>query len=225
MLKAGFTQANMPPSIGQVSGDSAFHNQNIIVHGNPELVGGRANQTTFNVVYHNKWLNINVSYSYLYYKNPIDYYYQYEQPYIAYSPINDNWADVHSVHYDLRLSPFKNDLLALKLGGGFSYTKVDSKVLGRVTHFQAPMYYELTFNYKNFSAYYQGAIPCKGLSIPMIYDSELSSAIGVRYKYKDWAFQLSCDNFLTNPESHYHSIENSIVRTQGTSYVKMPGTE
>ena len=57
-------------------------------------------------------------------------------------------ADVHSVHYDLRLSPFKNDLLALKLGGGFSYTKVDSKVLGRVTHFQAPMYYELTFNYK-----------------------------------------------------------------------------
>ena len=54
----------------------------------------------------------------------------------------------------------------------------------------------------------------------MIYDSELSSAIGVRYKYKDWAFQLSCDNFLTNPESHYHSIENSIVRTQGTSYVK-----
>lgn len=87
------------------------------------------------------------------------------------------------------------------------------------------MYYELTFNYKNFSAYYQGAIPCKGLSIPMIYDSELSSAIGVRYKYKDWAFQLSCDNFLTNPESHYHSIENSIVRTQGTSYVKMPGTE
>lgn len=127
---------------------------------------------------------------------------------------------MHSVHYDLRLSPFKNDLLALKLGGGFSYTKVDSKVLGRVTHFQAPMYYELTFNYKNFSAYYQGAIPCKGLSIPMIYDSELSSAIGVRYKYKDWAFQLSCDNFLTNPESHYHSIENSIVRTQGTSYVK-----
>lgn len=127
---------------------------------------------------------------------------------------------MHSVHYDLRLSPFKNDLLALKLGGGFSYTKVDSKVLGRVTHFQAPMYYELTFNYKNFSAYYQGAIPCKGLSIPMIYDSELSSAIGVRYKYKDWAFQLSCDNFLTNPKSRYHSIENSIVRTQGTSYVK-----
>lgn len=220
MLKAGFVQANMLPGLGQLSEATSFYNQNIIVHGNPELVGGRANQTTFNVVYHNKWLNINVSYSYLYYKNPIDYYYQYEQPYIAYSPINDNWADVHSVHYDLRLSPFKNDLLALKLGGGFSYTKVDSKVLGRVTHFQAPMYYELTFNYKNFSAYYQGAIPCKGLSIPMIYDSELSSAIGVRYKYKDWAFQLSCDNFLTNPESHYHSIENSIVRTQGTSYVK-----
>ena len=217
MLKAGFVQANMQPGLGQLSEATSFYNQNIIVHGNPELVGGRANQTTFNVVYHNKWLNINVSYSYLYYKNPIDYYYQYEQPYIAYSPINDNWADVHSVHYDLRLSPFKNDLLALKLGGGFSYTKVDSKVLGRVTHFQAPMYYELTFNYKNFSAYYQGAIPCKGLSIPMIYDSELSSAIGVRYKYKDWAFQLSCDNFLTNPESHYHSIENSIVRTQGTS--------
>lgn len=89
--------------------------------------------------------------------------------------------------------------------------------IGEGDSFQAPMYYELTFNYKNFSAYYQGAIPCKGLSIPMIYDSELSSAIGVRYKYKDWAFQLSCDNFLTNPESHYHSIENSIVRTQGTS--------
>ena len=53
------------------------------------------------------------------------------------------------------------NVLFSKRGGGFSYTKVDSKVLGRVTHFQAPMYYELTFNYKNFSAYYQGAIPLK----------------------------------------------------------------
>ena len=172
-----------------------------------------------NVVYHNKWLNINVSYSYLYYKNPIDYYYQYEQPYIAYSPINDNWADVHSVHYDLRLSHSKR-LAGIEIRRRIQLYKSRFESIGRVTHFQAPMYYELTFNYKNFSAYYQGAIPCKGLSIPMIYDSELSSAIGVRYKYKDWAFQLSCDNFLTNPESHYHSIENSIVRTQGTSYVK-----
>ena len=51
----------------------------------------------------------------LYYKNPIDYYYQYEQPYIAYSPINDNWADVHSVHYDLRLSPFKKRLAGIEI--------------------------------------------------------------------------------------------------------------
>lgn len=32
------------------------------------------------------------------------------------------------------------------------------------------------FQLQKLSAYYQGAIPCKGLSIPMIYDSELSSA-------------------------------------------------
>ena len=220
MLKAGFTQANMPPSTGQLSGATSFHNQNIIVHGNPELVSSRANQTIFSVVYHNKWLNINLSYNYLYMKNPINYYYRYEQPYIAYTPVNDNWYDMHTAAYSLRISPFKNDLLALKLDGAFSYMKVDSKLLGRVTLFRVPLFYELTFNYKNFFAYYQGAIPCKMLSVPTIYKTQLSSSIGVGYKYKDWAFQVSCDNFLTNPKNHYHTVENSIVRTQGIAYNK-----
>lgn len=220
MLKAGFTQANMPPSIGQLSGAASFQNQNIVAHGNPDLVSSRANQTSFGVVYHNKWLNINLSYDYLYMKNPTNYYYRYEQPYIAYTPVNDNSYDSHTVYCSMRISPFKNNLLALKLNGGFARIKIDSELLGRVTLFRVPLSYELTFNYKNFFAYYQGAIPCKTLSVPKIYESELSSAIGVGYKYKDWAFQVSCDNFLTNPETRYHTVENSVVGTHGIAYNK-----
>ena len=36
MLKAGFTQANMPPGLGQLSGVTSFQNQNIVMHGNPD---------------------------------------------------------------------------------------------------------------------------------------------------------------------------------------------
>lgn len=45
MLKAGFTQANMPPGLGQLSGVTSFQNQNIVMHGNPDLTSCRANQT------------------------------------------------------------------------------------------------------------------------------------------------------------------------------------
>lgn len=220
MLKAGFTQANMPPSTGKLSEATSFLNQNIIVHGNPELVSSRANQTIFNIIYHNKWLNVDLSYNYLYMKNPVNYYYQYEQPYIAYAPVNDNWYDMHTAFCNMRISPFKNDLLVLKLSGGVSYTRVDSKSLGRLTHLRVPMLYELTSNYKNFFAYYQGAIPNKMLSVPMIYDNELSSSIGMGYKYKNWAFHVSCDRFLINPKSRYHTIEGSVVENKGTSYNK-----
>ena len=44
MLKAGFVQANMQPGLGQLSEATSFYNQNIIVHGNPELVGGHATE-------------------------------------------------------------------------------------------------------------------------------------------------------------------------------------
>jgi hypothetical protein len=61
--------------VGQLIDATAWNDRNIIVHWNPELVGGRANQTTVYVVHHNQWLNINVAYSFLYCENPIDYYY------------------------------------------------------------------------------------------------------------------------------------------------------
>lgn len=220
ILKAGFAQANIPPAIGQLSGASSFLNQDIMVHGNPDLISSRANQTFFSVGYHNKWLNMDVGYTYLYIKNPIYSYYLYEQPYIAYAPVNDNWRDGHSLDYNLRISPFKNDLLTLKLNGRFGYTKIDSKQLGLLTHFQTTLYYELAFNYKNFSAFYQGAIPSEQLSAPWIYDNELSSVIGARYKYKNWAFSVSCFNFLINPENRSRTIDNSIVRNQVVAYDK-----
>lgn len=66
----------------------------------------------------------------LYMKNPINYYYQYEQPYIAYAPVNDNSYSRHTVYCSMRISPFKGNLLVLKLNGGFIHTKIDSKILG-----------------------------------------------------------------------------------------------
>ncbi len=85
MLKAGFVQANMQPGLGQLSGVTSFQNQNIVMHGNPTLTSCRANQTMLAVIFHNKWLNVNLSYDYFIHENPINYYYQYEQPYIAYA--------------------------------------------------------------------------------------------------------------------------------------------
>lgn len=220
VVKAGFTQANMSPSLGQLNEVGSFLSQNIVAHGNPDLIGSRANQTIVRVNYHNKWLNVDLSYDYLYMKNPINFYYQYEQPYIAYAPVNDSSQGKHTVYCSVKISPFKNNLLSLKLDGGFIHTKINSKILGPFEQTRLPLSYSLNFNHKNFSVFYSGSLPSDAMSLPWLYRRKLTSTIGVQYKYKDWAFSAFCSNFLINPKTNSYTLENSVLHENVIGYNK-----
>lgn len=216
IVKAGFSQVNTSPSIGMLNDRTAMITQNIISRGNPFLENGFRNSAFISTGYSNKWLNMNVTFQYGYAKNPINYYYRQEGNLYEYMPLNDRSSETCGINYALQFTPFENDLLTIKLQGGVYYTNLNSGILGRVGYLQTPLSYYIQFAWKNFSAFYQGNIVTGNMVPPMIVYSSLGSGIGIIYKYKDFAFTVSCANFLICPESRSHTINGSAVWRKST---------
>lgn len=216
IVKAGFSQANTSPSIGMLNDRTAMITQNIVSRGNPFLKNGFRNSAFIGTGYTNKWLNINVTCLYGYAKNPINYYYRQDGALYEYMPVNDKSSETCGINYALQLTPFENDILTIKLQGGVYYTSLNSGVLGRVGYLRIPLSYYIQFAWKNLSAFYQGNIVTGNMVPPMIVYSDLGSGIGIIYKYRNFAFSLSCANFLIRPESRSHTIDGSAVWRKST---------
>ncbi len=216
IVKAGFSQANTSPSIGMLDDRIAMITQNIVSRGNPSLKNGFRNSAFIGTGYTNKWLNINVTCLYGYAKNPINYYYRQDGARYEYMPVNDKSSETCGINYALQLTPFENDILTIKLQGGVYYTNLNSGVLGRVGYLRIPLSYYIQFAWKNLSAFYQGNIVTGNMVPPMIVYSDLGSGIGIIYKYRNFAFSLSCANFLIRPESRSHTIDGSAVWRKST---------
>lgn len=216
IVKAGFSQANTSPSIGVLDDRIAMITQNIVSRGNPSLKNGFRNSAFIGTGYTNKWLNINVTCLYGYAKNPINYYYRQDGARYEYMPVNDRSSETCGINYALQLTPFENDILTIKLQGGVYYTNLNSGVLGRVGYLRIPLSYYIQFAWKNLSAFYQGNIVTGNMVPPMIVYSDLGSGIGIIYKYRNFAFSLSCANFLIRPESRSHTIGGSAVWRKST---------
>lgn len=216
IVKAGFSQANTSPSIGMLDDRIAMITQNIVSRGNPSLKNGFRNSAFIGTGYTNKWLNINVTCLYGYAKNPINYYYRQDGARYEYMPVNDRSSETCGINYALQLTPFENDILTIKLQGGVYYTNLNSGVLGRVGYLRIPLSYYIQFAWKNLSAFYQGNIVTGNMVSPMIVYSDLGSGIGIIYKYRNFAFSLSCANFLIRPESRSHTIGGSAVWRKST---------
>ena len=216
IVKAGFSQANTSPSLGMLDDRTAMITQNIVSRGNPSLKNGFQNSAFVGTGYTNKWLNINVTCLYGYAKNPINYYYRQDGARYEYMPVNDKSSETCGINYALQLTPFENDILTIKLQGGVYYTNLNSGVLGRVGYLRIPLRYYIQFAWKNLSAFYQGNIVTGNMVPPMIVYSDLGSGIGIIYKYRNFAFSLSCANFLIRPESRSHTIDGSAVWRKST---------
>ena len=216
IVKAGFSQANTSPSIGMLDDRIAMITQNIVSRGNPSLKNGFRNSAFIGTGYTNKWLNINVTCLYGYAKNPINYYYRQDGARYECMPVNDRSSETCGINYALQLTPFENDILTIKLQGGVYYTNLNSGVLGRVGYLRIPLSYYIQFAWKNLSAFYQGNIVTGNMVPPMIVYSDLGSGIGIIYKYRNFAFSLSCANFLIRPESRSHTIGGSAVWRKST---------
>ncbi len=216
IVKAGFSQANTSPSLGMLDDRTAMITQNIVSRGNPSLKNGFRNSAFVGTGYTNKWLNINVTCLYGYAKNPINYYYRQDGARYEYMPVNDKSSETCGINYALQLTPFENDILTIKLQGGVYYTNLNSGVLGRVGYLRIPLSYYIQFAWKNLSAFYQGNIVTGNMVPPMIVYSDLGSGIGIIYKYRNFAFSLSCANFLIRPESRSHTIDGSAVWRKST---------
>jgi len=214
IVKAGFSQANIAPSINMLNDRIVVTNQNIVSRGNPYLENGFQNSTFIGTGYTNRWLNAAIDVHYGYMKNPISYYYRQNGGMYSYMPVNDRSCETYGISYALQFTPFRNGILTIKLQGGVYYTDLDSSVLGRTGYLQTPFSYYIQLAWKNLSAFYQGNIVTGRMTPPMIVYNEPASGIGVGYKYGNFFFSVSCANFLIRPESRSHTMNGSAVRLE-----------
>lgn len=219
-LRAGFYQYNTNPSLGQLSNKISFISDNIISRNNPYLKSGYSNSSYFQIGYYGNKISVFGTLAYGYQKNPISQYYVEGEEYMELITENADYSNSYSAKAYVKLSPFKNQLFELTLSGGFNRNTYQSKFTGSTSHNSFPLYYYLTFNYKNVSAYYQGALKTFYLDAPYLTQNETQSHIGVSYRYKNFQFNASCYWFIISPEAISKTVPGSVVRTYQRQVIK-----
>ena len=220
MLRAGFSQYNTSPSLSQLSNNISLIADNIIRRGNPYLKNGFSNNTFLGISYTNNWLSIYGSGFFGYSKNPINSYFIEGEHYMELVQENADFGRYYGFNYTVQVSPFKNRLLTLKLQGAVGCTEYSSRFYGLYKHLTAPLFYEITCNWKDFSLFYQGNLRTYTLqSNNLLVANEPMSNLGVRYRYKDWSFSVTCIGFVVDYRYETKSVPDSAVYYYDTNTI------
>ena len=212
LVRAGFSQYNTSPSLSQLNNSATLVSDNIIQRGNPYLKSGFANTTFLGLSYTNNWLAVYLTGSFQYAKNPINTYFVEGEQYMELVQENAYWSRVAGVNYNIQITPFANRILTLKLTGGVYYQQYDSPFAGRFDYVTYPLSYEVDVNWKNFTAFYQGALNNRYLNLPYLIDAQPVSNLGVRYRYKDWMFSATWIGLLIDWSYGGRTVGASVVQ-------------
>lgn len=212
-LRTAYKRSTRAPTLSQLSNNSILMTEGIIMEGNPYLKSSKENlyALIFGAKY--KWFDSQLVGFYGIGKNVINNYFVDSDSYISLKPENMDFFDNIGLRYSFNISPFKNNLIVLKVYGSLIYTTIDSSI-ERYSHLNYPVNYQIDFNYKNFSLSYQGNIVSSKLSGPYLSYGDKLSTLQFRYKYKNWSFAASCLWFLTSPETSSKTIDGSLVSSE-----------
>lgn len=220
LLKGVFTQSNLKPTLTQLSNSASYVDENIISKGNPYLKSGFKNATSLGIYYNTTILSFSLAGEYQYSKNPINTYFVEEPPYMLLTYENARHSAAYGLEYTIRINPFKNNLIVLNIIGSVVKTEIDSPLAGTYAYVSAPFNYGIEFNYKDFSAFYQGNIVFNDLEGPYLRSAEKVSDIGVRYRHKNWTATISCFFFLTDAKYYSRTIPSCTVNYRSVNNIK-----
>jgi hypothetical protein len=219
-LRLSFERNNAEPSISSLSDNKTYITDHIIEQGNPYLRHSIANRTALNYTLTARHFTLTLAPSFTYTESPINSYFTESEDYIVRTSENGSSQRQYGIQYNLRLQPFRSNILSLTLFGELRNTELFSPYIGHQSHLYKPFGYQLNLSLGNFSAQYQGRIVGYRLNGPYLTSDENLSTIELRYRTSD-NFSILASCFWPFTESRYHTytIPESVVQYSNSTRI------
>ena len=207
------------PSIAQLSNNRVYVTEHIIRQGNPELRHSISNEINLDWGWSSKFLDVKLSTIYRHTERPINTYFSQGDEYIVLASENGDWSKTYGAIYSGTIKPFNNNIISVRFQGQVLKTHLSSSLAGVYSHVYAPLWYQVNFQYKNWSAYYLGNIIGRSLNGPYLRTTENQSNINVAYTKGDLMLYASCYWFLTKSKYKTSTIPESLVKYSSFNWI------
>ncbi|MDR1407990.1 MAG: carboxypeptidase regulatory-like domain-containing protein [Tannerella sp.] len=212
-LRLSFERQNSEPSISSLSDNRTYITDHIIGQGNPHLRHSIANRAALNwYLSAGQHATLTLAPFFTYTQSPVNSYFTASDDYIVRASENGRSQRQYGMQYNLRLQPFRSNLVAVTLFGEVTNTELFSTFVGHYSHLYAPFGYRINMLYGAFSASYQGRIVSYRLNGPYLTSDENLSTAEVRYRKGNFTMQASCFWPFTKATYHTRTIPESTVR-------------
>lgn len=219
VLSMQYRMYSSEPSIAQLSNNRVYVTEHIIRQGNPELRHSISNEIRLDWSWGTKFLDLKLSTIYLHTQRPINSYFSQGEEYIVIASENGIWSKSYVGVYSGTIKPFKSNIITARIQGQVLKSELSSTLAGNYSHIYAPMWYQINFQYKNWSAQYQGNIVGRALNGPYLRSNENQSNIIIGYIKGNLMISASCYWFLTKSKYSTVTIPESLVKYSSSNWI------
>lgn len=211
------------PSISELSDNVELITNGLLRRGNPYLRSGNNYMTGLRYTLNKSWLDFNLITFASYDKDPINTYYQEEningKNYIVSTSENAKSFFQYGGGCVLSLRPLNNDMLLIKLSSLVINQELRSPIIGKFSHWYAPLFYSLNFRKGNWGATYSGNIVSKQLDGAYMSQDENQSNMQVFYQHKNLRLIAGCYWLLTKSKYYKETLPNDILQHSARSTI------
>lgn len=189
------------------------------MQGNPELRHSITNDLNLDWGWSSKFLEIKLSAVYRATERPISNYFSQGSDFIVLASENGNWSNTYGGVYSGTIKPFKNNILSFRFQGQIVKTDLSSSLAGNFSYTYSPLWYQITFQYKQWNASFLGNIVGKYLNGPYLSTNENQSYLNLSYTKGDLMISASCFWFLTKSKYRTSTIPESLVKYSSYNWI------
>ena len=219
ILTLQYKMYSSEPSIAQLSNNRVYVTEHIVRQGNPELRNSISNEINMDWSWTSKFLDFKISTLYRHTDRPINTYFSREEDFIVIASENGNKSKTYGAIYSGTIKPFNNNIITLRFQGQFLKTHFYSSLAGNYSHLNTPLWYQINFQYRNWTAQYQGNIVSRSLNGPYLRSNENQSNINIGYSKGNLSVYASCYWFLTKSKYSSTTIPESIVKYTSNNWI------
>ena len=219
ILTLQYKMYSSEPSIAQLSNNRVYVTEHIVRQGNPELRNSISNEINMDWSWTSKFLDFKISTLYRHTDRPINTYFSREEDFIVIASENGNKSKTYGAIYSGTIKPFNNNIITLRFQGQFLKTHLYSSLAGNYSHLNTPLWYQINFQYRNWTAQYQGNIVSRSLNGPYLRSNENQSNINIGYSKGNLSVYASCYWFLTKSKYSSTTIPESIVKYTSNNWI------
>ena len=219
ILTLQYKMYSTEPSIAQLSNNRVYVTEHIVRQGNPELRNSISNEINMDWSWTSKFLDFKISTLYRHTDRPINTYFSREEDFIVIASENGNKSKTYGAIYSGTIKPLNNNIITLRFQGQFLKTHLYSSLAGNYSHLNTPLWYQINFQYRNWTAQYQGNIVSRSLNGPYLRSNENQSNINIGYSKGNLSVYASCYWFLTKSKYCSTTIPESIVKYTSNNWI------